>query len=80
MIKSLLIGVMLLLYFCQAGKAQVDVVFTDLVWSDEFDNNGAVNAQKWHHQTQIPAGGNWYNNEVQHYTNRTGNSFVDGGF
>lgn len=59
--------------------AQVDVVYKDLVWSDEFETNGAINATNWHHQTQIPAGGNWYNNEVQHYTNQLANSFVSSG-
>lgn len=58
--------------------SQVDVVYNDLVWSDEFDYQGAVNPAKWFHQTQIPAGGSWYNNEVQHYTNRLDNSFVSG--
>jgi beta-glucanase (GH16 family) len=66
--------------FAQNSFAQVDVVYTDLVWSDEFDANGTVNATKWHHQTQLPAGGNWFNNEVQHYTDEITNSFVNGGF
>ncbi|WP_290862172.1 family 16 glycosylhydrolase [Flavobacterium sp.] len=64
----------------QSSKAQVDVVYTDLVWSDEFDSNGAVNSTKWFHQTQLPAGGSWFNGEVQHYTNQLTNSFVNGGF
>ena len=63
--------------FLNFSYAQVDVVYSDLVWSDEFDVNGAVNATKWHHQTQIPAGGNWYNGEEQHYTNQLVNSFVN---
>jgi len=54
-------------------------VFNNLVWSDEFDVNGAVNATKWFHQTQFPNGNSWYNNEVQHYTNRQINSFVSNG-
>ena len=66
--------------FLNFSYAQVDVVYSDLVWSDEFDINGAVNATKWHHQTQIPAGGSWYNGEVQHYTNQLANSFVNSGF
>lgn len=66
--------------FLNFSYAQVDVVYSDLVWSDEFDVNGAVNATKWHHQTQIPAGGNWYNGEEQHYTNQLVNSFVNSGF
>lgn len=59
--------------------AQVDVVYNDLVWSDEFDNNGAVNSANWHHQTQLPNGESWFNGEQQHYTNLIANSFVDGG-
>lgn len=64
----------------QNGFSQVDVVYTDLVWSDEFNTNGTINATNWHHQTQLPAGGNWFNGEVQHYTNQATNSFIDGGF
>jgi beta-glucanase (GH16 family) len=56
------------------------VVFDELVWSDEFDTNGAVDAAKWFHQTQLPAGGSWFNGEVQHYTNRINNSVVNNGF
>lgn len=59
---------------------QLDVVYTDLVWADEFDNNGAIDANNWFHQTQLPAGGSWFNGEQQHYTNRIQNSFVDNGF
>jgi len=51
----------------------------NLVWADEFNGNGAINSDNWFHQTQLPAGGNWYNNEVQHYTNRTDNSYVSDG-
>ncbi|WP_264549280.1 family 16 glycosylhydrolase [Flavobacterium sp. N2820] len=64
----------------QCFFAQVDVVYNDLVWSDEFDVNGAVNPTKWHHQTQLPAGGSWFNGEVQHYTDELTNSFVNAGF
>jgi beta-glucanase (GH16 family) len=58
----------------------LDVIYTDLVWSDEFDANGAIDATKWFHQTQLPAGGNWFNGEQQHYTNRIENSFVENDF
>jgi beta-glucanase (GH16 family) len=60
--------------------AQVDVVYSDLVWSDEFDKNGSVDANNWFHQTQLPVGGSWFNNEVQHYTDRIENSSVNSGF
>lgn len=51
----------------------------EIVWSDEFDGNGAINSEKWHHQTQLPNGGSWYNGEIQHYTDRIENSFVSNG-
>lgn len=51
----------------------------ELVWSDEFDGNGAINSEKWHHQTLLPNGSSWYNNEIQHYTNREVNSSVSNG-
>lgn len=56
-----------------------DPVFDNLVWSDEFNGNGAINSAKWFHQTQLPAGGSWYNGEIQHYTNRIDNAFVRDG-
>jgi hypothetical protein len=51
-----------------------------LVWSDEFDGSGAINADNWFHQTQLPNGDSWYNGELQHYTDRTDNSYVQDGF
>jgi beta-glucanase (GH16 family) len=59
--------------------ALLDVIYTDLVWSDEFDKNGALNNDKWFHQTDGPNGGKWYNGELQHYTDRIENSFVSDG-
>jgi beta-glucanase (GH16 family) len=54
-------------------------VFDNLVWSDEFDGDGEINELNWHQQTLLPPGGNWYNGEIQHYTNRVENSFVEDG-
>jgi beta-glucanase (GH16 family) len=56
-----------------------DYIFDQLVWSDEFETGGAINPEKWFHQTQLPQGDSWYNNEIQHYTNRIDNSFVENG-
>lgn len=79
--KNTLFQIFLTLFIAiQFGYSQVDVVYTNLVWSDEFDTNGPVNASKWHHQTQLPAGGNWFNGEVQHYTDQLTNSSVNAGF
>ncbi|GAK76674.1 beta-glucanase precursor [Nonlabens ulvanivorans] len=61
----------------------IDVVYTDLVWFDEFDNagtNNPIDATKWFHQTLLPNGNSWFNGEQQHYTNRIDNSFVENGF
>lgn len=56
----------------------IDVEYNYLVWEDNFDTAGAVNPSKWHHQTQVIIPGvGWANGEVQHYTNRIDNSFVD---
>ncbi|MBL0007570.1 MAG: family 16 glycosylhydrolase [Saprospiraceae bacterium] len=61
------------------GSIPVDPVYDYLVWSDEFDTNGAIDNAKWFHQTQLPTPGSWYNGEVQHYTNRTANAVVEDG-
>jgi beta-glucanase (GH16 family) len=58
----------------------LDVLYTDLVWSDEFDVNGAVDSNKWFPQTIGPNGGRWYNGELQHYTDRTENANVSNGY
>jgi len=59
-----------------------------LVWSDEFDDDGTtymsgvnnpIDDSKWFHQTKLPNGWGWYNNELQHYTNRIENSYVSDG-
>jgi len=63
----------------QCSFAQVDVVYSNLVWSDEFNTTGPLNTGNWFQQTQLPAGGSWFNSEVQHYTNQASNAFVDGG-
>jgi beta-glucanase (GH16 family) len=54
-------------------------IYTKLVWADEFETNGAVNSANWHHQTELPSGGSWFNGEIQHYTNRIENSIVENG-
>jgi len=61
---------------------ELDVIYTDLVWSDEFDSTTpvAVDNSKWYHQTFGPNGGQWFNNEEQHYTDRLDNSYIENGF
>ena len=49
--------------------------------SASFEGSDPVDSDKWFHQTLLPPGedGNWFNGEVQHYTNRIENSFVSDG-
>jgi len=65
--------------FSYIGTVAADPVFDNLVWSDEFNGSGPINADNWFHQTQLPINGSWYNGEIQHYTDRTDNSFVENG-
>lgn len=56
---------------------ETDSVFDELVWSDEFDVDGAPNTANWGYD--IGAGG-WGNNELQAYTDNAENVIVEGGF
>ena len=58
---------------------QPPVLYDQLVWADEFDTPGMIDTSKWFHQTLLPNGSSWYNGELQHYTDRTDNSYVDQG-
>lgn len=57
-----------------------DPVYDRLVWADEFDGQGAIDTSKWHPQTLLPLGNSWYNGEIQHYTDRIENAFLDSGY
>ena len=56
-----------------------DSIEYTLIWNDEFDGSGAIDPSKWFHQTQLPNGNSWFNNELQHYTNRLDNSYISDG-
>ena len=64
--------------FCNELCDDSTIEYT-LIWNDEFDGNGAIDSEKWFHQTQLPNGNSWFNNELQHYTNRLDNSYVSDG-
>lgn len=55
-----------------------DPVFTNLVWSDEFDINGLPEDSKWDYDIGTGSNG-WGNNELQYYTKRTENVIVEDG-
>lgn len=46
-----------------------------LIFSDEFDYEGKPDPAKWTHET----GGNWFNNEIQYYTDELKNAYVKDG-
>jgi beta-glucanase (GH16 family) len=58
---------------------QTVISFNQLIWADEFNYTGAIDSSKWFHQTKLPAGGSWYNGEIQHYTDELTNSSVANG-
>ena len=49
-----------------------------LVWSDEFNTDGAPDAAKWGYDLGTGSGG-WGNSELEYYTNRPENVIVQGG-
>ncbi|KQS53302.1 laminarinase [Flavobacterium sp. Leaf359] len=53
-----------------------DPDYTNMVWSDEFNVDGAPDPTKWSYN--LGAGG-WGNSELQHYTDRLDNAVVQGG-
>ncbi|HKK63300.1 MAG TPA: family 16 glycosylhydrolase [Bacteroidales bacterium] len=57
-----------------------DPEFDILVWSDEFNTDGAIDNTKWFQESELPTPTSWHNGEIQHYTNRADNSNVKNGF
>ncbi len=64
---------------CSTDETQTVAQFTELVWSDEFDTNGAPNPANWAYDIGTGFNG-WGNNELQYYTNRPENIVVQNGF
>jgi len=58
------------------GGNPIDTQFTNLIWSDEFDADGAPNPANWTYD--LGAGG-WGNGESQTYTNNADNVIVEDG-
>lgn len=60
---------------CNADKGR------ELVWSDEFEVNGAPDTSKWNYDLGdgCPNNCGWGNHELQYYTNNSANVRVEGG-
>ncbi|WP_179349707.1 glycoside hydrolase family 16 protein [Winogradskyella pacifica] len=61
----------------ESNGGDFSTIYTDLVWSDEFDVDGAPNAANWTYD--LGAGG-WGNQESQTYTSSDENVIVEDGF
>ncbi len=55
--------------------------FDTLIWSDEFNEDGPIDPEKWFMQTQLPESGNgsWWGGLLMHYTDKEDNAFVKDG-
>ena len=61
-----------------SGPVAEEDTFSNLLWSDEFDTNGAPDASKWTYDIGNGQVG-WGNNEVQYYTDRSENVIIEDG-
>jgi beta-glucanase (GH16 family) len=57
----------------------LDVVYTDLVYEEEFGSLGPVDTSNWFSEVVPPNAWGWFNGEKQHYTNRTDNAYTSFG-
>lgn len=57
-------------------EESLETIYTNLVWSDEFDVDGAPDVANWTYD--LGAGG-WGNGEAQEYTNKADNVIVEDG-
>ncbi|PTN09010.1 family 16 glycosylhydrolase [Mangrovibacterium marinum] len=62
--------------FTTTNPNEGNVEYNDLVWSDEFETDGAPNSANWTYD--LGAGG-WGNNEAQSYTNNPENVSISDG-
>lgn len=58
------------------ADSALNTAYTDLVWEDDFNTDGAPNPANWTYD--LGAGG-WGNGELQTYTNNAENVIVEGG-
>lgn len=78
----ILTGAFLLLVGCSTDDTQTVTTFDNLVMSDEFATNGALDTSLWNFDIGngtaqgIPG---WGNNELQYYTDRRDNAVVEDG-
>jgi beta-glucanase (GH16 family) len=83
LLMSFLLVAVLVISSCATDDTQTVATFTEIVWQDEFDTEGAPNPANWGYDigdgSDTPAGPGWGNNELQYYTDRTENVSVQNG-
>lgn len=79
----LLLIVFIVISSCATDDEQVVAEFTEIVWQDEFDVEGAPNSVFWDYElgdgSDTQAGAGWGNNELQYYTKRPENVTIQNG-
>lgn len=78
MIISLLLVTVLVISSCSTDETQTVATFDQLVWQDEFDNDGQPNAENWSYNIGTGENG-WGNSELQFYTDRPENVTIQNG-
>ena len=73
--RTTLVLILAVIFMMPAAVCQAQ--FSDLVWSDEFEEDGLPDSEKWNYDV---GGDGWGNNELQYYTeNRRKNARVENG-
>ncbi|MCM4151731.1 glycoside hydrolase family 16 protein [Arenibacter sp. N53] len=67
------------IYFSEMFTVFVAEHEAKLIWSDEFEVDGAISSENWKSEIIAPDNGSWWNGELQHYTNRMDNAYVSEG-
>ena len=75
-----ILSFLILLFLINPQDSKADRSKYQLIWSDEFNQpDQKVDSKKWFMETKAPNNGKWYNNELQHYTDRLDNAYVSDG-
>ncbi|WP_272149717.1 glycoside hydrolase family 16 protein [Tenacibaculum aiptasiae] len=76
--KYVLLVVILMCFACNKSEEQTVATFSNLVWNDEFNVDGALDNSFWTYDIGTGQNG-WGNSELQYYTDRPENVAVQNG-
>ncbi len=63
---------LVVMYSCENNETQTVTTLNNLVWSDDFSEDGALSSERWNYNLGTGDNG-WGNNELQYYTDRLEN-------